>query len=344
MLRKEYPQLGDKSTMHRYSLNCLWLSFGMQEREKGKNMADEVTKEEGTQKTLGMGVWIAIAVAALVVGILIGRFALGGGGGSALNKTSLSEGELDTVVATYTQNGAANSLTARQVIEMTSSLESAKDEDGNYKIPSADNILYAVRNTIAIGEAESRGINPTDEELLNYAEETLGQTPDFESIATSNNIDVDTVKKLLTDSYRIHELQNQVGGDKGGEEPEYPTEPEYAKTNDAGEALSDEQIQKNQDEAHKKPNADYYNYIVKLAGDEWDAEAGKWKSEDGEYAKALASYEVKKDSATYEAAYAAYQVAYSKYSEAQSARYQAVTDYLSDLYGKSSITINTLAQ
>lgn len=328
-------------------LNKLHLGFpvGLQEREKGKKMAEEVTTtEEGTKKGLGMGVWIGIAVAALVVGVLIGRFALGGGSSAALNKTSLTEGELDTVVATYTENGAAKSITARQVIEMTSSLDSAKDDEGNYNVPSADNILYAVRNSIAIAEAESRGINPTDEELLNYAEETLGQTPDFDSIATSNNIDVDTVKKLLTDSYRIHELQSQIGGDMGVKEPEYPTEPEYAKTNDAGEALSDEEIQKNQEEAHNKPSADYAKYILDLAGDEWDSEAGKWKSEDSEYAKALSSYEVKNDSATYEAAYAAYQVAYSKYSEAQSSYYQTVTDYLSDLYGKSSITINTLAQ
>ena len=310
-------------------------------------MAEEITTEEGTKKSalqnLGVGAWIGIAVATCVIGILIGKFMLGGSG-AALNKTSLTENELNTVVGTYTQGGSSKSITARQVIEMTSSLESAKGEDGNYKVPSADNILYAVRNSIAIAEAESRGINPSDEDLLNYAEKTLGQTPDFESIATSNNLDVETVKNLLRDSYRIHELQNQIGGEMSATEPEYPTEPEYATKNEAGENLPDDQIQKNREEARQKATPEYATYIINLAGDEWDAENNKWKSEDGEYAKALADYQISKDGATYEAAYAAYQHAYSKYSEAQSAYYESVTNYLSDLYAKSSINILTLAQ
>ena len=313
-------------------------------------MAEEIsnTTEENAKKfdikNLGMNAWIGIAVAALVIGLLLGRFVLGGGAGGALNKTTLTEGELDTVVANYNDNGAAKNITARQVIEMTSSLEASKNEDGNYNVPSADNILYAVRNTIAINEAEKRGINPSDEDLLNYAEQTLGQTPDFEAIATSNNIDVDTVKKLLTDSYRINELQKQIGGEMTATEPEYPKEPEYKTTNDAGEALSDEEIKKNQDEAYNKANADYAKYIINLAGDEWDAEKNTWKSADGPYAQALSSYEIKNDSANYLAAYAAYQTAYTKYSEAQSEYYKGVTDYLSDLYGKSSISILTLKQ
>ena len=248
------------------------------------------------------------------------------------------------MVANYNDNGTAKSVTARQVIEMTSSLEASKNEDGNYNVPSADNILYAVRNTIAINEAEKRGINPSEEELLNYAEQTLGQTPDFEAIATSNNIDVDTVKRLLTDSYRINELQKQLGGDMAVTEPEFPKEPEYKQTNDAGEALSDDEIKKNRDEAYKKANADYAKYIINLAGDEWDAEKNTWKSPDGTYAQALSSYEIKNDSATYEAAYAAYNTAYTKYSEAQSEYYKGVTDYLSDMYDKCSISILTLAQ
>lgn len=325
------------------------------ERNAGEEQKPSaVENAKGALSNLGMGAWIGIAVATLVIGILVGRFALGGGGaGGALNKTTLTEGELDTVVATYTQNGGEKSITAREVIQMTSSLEAAKDEEGNYKVPSADNILYAVRNTIAIGEAESRGINPTDEDLLNYAEQTLGQTPDFDSIATTNNIDVDTVKKLLTDSYRIHELQNQIGGEMTAQEPEYPTEPTYETTKkvkdeetgeETDEALSDEEIQAAQDAAYNEVKKEYADYIIGLAGDEWDAEANKWKSEDGPYAQALASYEVTNDGASYLAAYAAYQVAYSSYSEAQSAYYDGITNYLSDLYGNSSIAIRTLAQ
>lgn len=315
-------------------------------------MAEETNNTEagkaagimGTLSKLSVGAWAGIAVATLVIGVVIGRFALGGGAGASLNKSSLTEGELDTVVATYTQNGAGKSITARQVIEMTSSLESAKDDEGNYKVPSADNIMYAARNSIAIAEAESRGINPTDEELLDYAEKTLGQTPDFDSIASANNIDVDTVKKLLTDSYRIHELQAQIGGDISATEPEYPTEPEYATTNEAGESLSSEQVQQNRDAAYNEVKKEYADYITKLAGDEWDAENNKWKSEDGPYATALASYQITNDGATFQAAYTAYQTAYSNYSTAQSEYYSKITDYLSGLYSKCSISIATLVQ
>ena len=306
-------------------------------------MAEE-EKKDSALKNLGTGAWAGICVAALVIGLLLGKFALGGAAGGSLNKTSLTENELDTVVATYTQNGAAKNLTARQVIEMTSSLDAAKNDEGNYKVPSADNILYAARNSIAIAEAEGRGINPTDDDLLNYAEQTLGQTPDFESIATANGIDVDTVKKLLTDSYRIHELQKQIGGEMTATEPEYPTEPEDATTNDAGEALSTEDVQKNQDEAYNASKKEYADYIIKLAGSEWDAANNKWAAEDGPYATALKSYEVTNDGASFMAAYAAYQVAYSSYSEAQSGYYQTVTDYLSGLYGNSAINILTLVQ
>lgn len=322
------------------------------EKRKAHRMAEETNNTEaeksagimGTLSKLGAGAWICIALVTLVIGVLIGRFALGGGAGASLNKSSLTEGELDTVVATYNQNGAGKSVTARQVIEMTSSLESAKDEEGNYKVPSADNILYAVRNTIAIAEAESRGINPTDDQLLDYAEKTLGQTPDFESIASANNIDVDTVKKLLTDSYRIHELQAQIGGENAATEPEYPTEPEYATTNEAGESLSSDEIKQNQEAAYNEVKKEYAEYIIKLAGEEWDAENNKWKSEDGPYATALASYQITNDGATFQAAYAAYQVAYSNYSTAQSEYYQKITDYLAGLYSKCSIDINTLIQ
>lgn len=317
-------------------------------------MAEELSNEKkagvaDALKGLSYTAWIGIAVVALVIGILIGNFALGGGAGigggaGALGKATVSENELDTVVVNYTQNGATKSMTARDVISVTSSLDSAKDEEGNYEIPSADSILYAVRNKILEDEAAGRNINPTDEDLLSYAEEQLGQTPDFEAIATANGIDVDTVKALLTSSYRVSELQKQVGGEISVAEPEYPTEPEYATTNDAGEDLSSEEVEKNREEAYKKATPDYATYIIKLAGDEWDEKAGAWKSEDGEYATALADYDVTKDGATYEAAYAAYQVAQTKYSDAQTAYYDVIDDYYAELFDKCTITILTLNQ
>ena len=55
-------------------------------------MAEEITNEEPKKgfdiKNLGMGAWIGIAIAALVVGVLIGHFAMGGAGGAAIRSPS----------------------------------------------------------------------------------------------------------------------------------------------------------------------------------------------------------------------------------------------------------------
>ena len=84
-------------------------------------MAGEASSEKKgfDIQNLGMGVWIGIAVAALVIGVLIGRFVLGGGAGAAgaLGKVTLTESELNTVVCTYAYNGTSQPITAREVIE-----------------------------------------------------------------------------------------------------------------------------------------------------------------------------------------------------------------------------------
>ena len=312
--------------------------------EKGDSMAEEVTNEsrEGALLNLSMGAWIGIAVAALVVGILLGRFALGGGAAGALNKATLTEAELNTVVGTYTYNGKSNSLTARQVIEQNSTLDSAKDADGNYKMPSADNVLSVARNMVIASEADARGITVSDDDLSSYAEDTLG-TSDFASIATSYGMDEETVKALLRQSAQMSKLRDEVvSTDDAGEAPEAPKTPEVPTKDEEGNDLSEEAKTAAQEEANKAVTKEYADYIIKLAGDEWDAEAGKFKSEDGPYATALADYEVKKDGASYEAAQAAYYVAYQDYSTKQSEISTQWTDFVNGLLGNSSISISTM--
>ena len=288
---------------------------------------------------LGVGAWIGIAVATLVIGLLIGFFALGGGSaGGSLNKTTLAESELDTAVASYSYNGKSTNVTAREVIEQNGSLDSAKDDEGNYAVPSADNVLSYARNKIIAAEADAKGIEISDDDLTAYAEEMLGSS-DFESIATSYSMDVDTVKELLRGSAKMNKLREQiVGGEDGGTAPESPTAPEV-KTE---EGQSDEEKQAAQDAANNAPTKEYADYIIKLAGDEWDKDKGKFKSEDGPYATALAEYEVKKDGASYNAAQAAYYVAYQEYSTKQTEVSEKWTDYVNELLGNSSIDIFTL--
>ena len=51
-------------------------------------------------------------------------------------------------------------ISAREAIESQYSLDSVKDEDGNYPAPSADAVLSYVRNRILLEEASKQGIEP----------------------------------------------------------------------------------------------------------------------------------------------------------------------------------------
>ena len=309
-------------------------------QKKGITMAEEVSNEtKETGKSLSMGAWIGIAVATLVVGVLIGYFALGGGAGGSLNKSTVQEAELDKPVASFTYNGQKKDITSREVIEQNGSLDSAKDEEGNYSVPSADMVLQYARNQIIAAEADGKGIEVTDDDLTSYAEEMLGSS-DFESIATSYGMDAETVKNLLRSTAKMNKLRDQVIGETdAGEAPEAPKQPEVAKAE--GEE-GEEADQAAQEAANKEPKKEYADYIIKLAGDEWDSKKGTWKSKDGPFATALAEYEVKADGASYEAANAAYMLAYQNYSTKQSEVADKWTDYVNGLLGNSSISIYTL--
>ncbi len=59
-------------------------------------------------------------------------------------RTTLSEGELNTPIASYTYNGQTKEVTAREVIENTSGLDAAKQSDGTYAVPPADSKINAI--------------------------------------------------------------------------------------------------------------------------------------------------------------------------------------------------------
>ena len=302
--------------------------------KKGGNMAEEIKEEKAgfSPKNLSMNAWIGIAVVALVLGLLIGRFLLGGGAGGTLGKTKLTESELNNTIATYSYKGKTVNVNSREVIEQSSSLESAKDTDGNYAVPSADTVLSYARNAIIGEEAKSRNLSVSDDDLKSYAEEMMGSS-DFASIASSYGMDENTVKETLRQSAMMKKLRDEiVKSDDSAAAPEAPKAPEGANSED----------QAARDAAMKTANADYANYIIKLAGDEWDAEKGAWKSADGPYATALAEYQVTKDSATYEAAQATYYVAYQDYSTKQSDISTQWTDFVNGLLGNASIQLSSL--
>ncbi len=305
-------------------------------------MSEEIKESKGSLN-LGTGAWAGICVAALIVGVLIGNFVLAGGAsaGKALGKTAVSEAELDSKVGSFTYNGKTSPLTCREVIEQTSSLDAAKDEEGNYNVPTADTVLTVARNKIIVSEAEARGITVSDEDLTAYAEETLG-TSDLESIASSYSMDVETVTNLLRQSAQMSKLRDEVVEDAAGAAPESPVAPEVATTDADGNELSTEETTKAQEAANKEPKKEYADYIIKLAGSEWDAANSAWVAEDGPYATALADYEVTADGASFEAAQAAYYVAYQDYSAAQTEVSSKWTEFVNSLLSNSSIDISTM--
>ncbi len=263
------------------------------------------------------------AVVLFALGIVIGRFLLGGGGatGSLNGRTTLSEGELNTPVASYTYNGQTKEVTAREVIENTSGLDAAKQSDGTYAVPAADKIIGYVRNVLVVAEAQSKGITVTEDEVNNYMQ-TNFKTTDVSQIASQFKLSEDVAKKQINDAAIMKKYRDSILTTTLPDAPQKPTPPE--------------------DGNSETTSQEYAQYIIGLAGDEWDAKNNTWASQDGDYYKQLSAYSISNDSASYAAAQTAYQVAMSKYSAVASKASQEWTQKINEILGKASIAVYTL--
>ncbi len=262
--------------------------------------------------------FIVGALAAVIVAGIAGYFLGSGGFGSkGVSAPVFAESELDATVATWKFKGASHKISAREAIESQYSLDSVKDEDGNYPAPSADSILAYVRNRVLLEEASKQGIELSDEELSSSAEASLG-TSDFSAIAGQYGVSEDQAKQIVREQGTIQKLYQSVMEDAPAM-PKAPAEPESGDENEA--------------------KAEYAAYIIDLAGKEWDAEAGTWAKPDGAYATAFAGEEITPDSATYAQAQKAYAVAYQQYmveSQGASAKW---TSYVNGLFGEADIEL-----
>lgn len=306
---------------------------GFRADSRGEHMADSTieknnAKEDPTKspkapkRGLGTPVWIIICVVALVAGVLCGHFLLGKGTASASGETTISDSELDNAIATYTYNGTSHDITAREVLEQNGSLENQANDDGAYNVPSADDVLSYARNAVVLEEANAQGISVTDDDVSAYAQSTLG-TDDYATIGSNYGLDEDATKSLLHDAAVIKKLRDSVVTTTVPDQPTAPTAP-----SDGNEDTT---------------SADYAQYIIGLAGDEWDSANNTWASTDGTYYSALSTYSISNDSASYAAAEQAYYVAYSNYSAAASQASSEWTTYVNTLLSKTSIQIGSLA-
>lgn len=262
--------------------------------------------------------FIAGALAAVIVAGVSGYFLGSGGFGSkGVSAPVFAESELDATVATWKFKGALHKISAREAIESQYSLDSVKDEDGNYPAPSADAVLSYVRNRILLEEASKQGIELSDEDLSSSAEASLG-TSDFSAIADQYGVSEDQAKQIVREQGTIQKLYQSVMDDAPAM-PKAPAEPESGDENEA--------------------KAEYAAYIIDLAGKEWDAEAGTWAKLDGAYATALAGEEITPESATYAQAQKAYAVAYQQYMLESQGANAKWTSYVNELFGEADVEL-----
>lgn len=262
--------------------------------------------------------FIAGALAAVIVAGVSGYFLGSGGFGSkGVSAPVFAESELDATVATWKFKGASHKISAREAIESQYSLDSVKDEDGNYPAPSADAVLSYVRNRILLEEASKQGIELSDEDLSSSAEASLG-TSDFSAIADQYGVSEDQAKQIVREQGTIQKLYQSVMDDAPAM-PKVPAEPESGDENEA--------------------KAEYAAYIIDLAGKEWDAEAGTWAKLDGAYATALAGEEITPESATYAQAQKAYAVAYQQYMLESQGANAKWTSYVNELFGEADVEL-----
>ena len=270
-------------------------------------------------------VWLLLLVAALAGGFYVGHYVVvepddGVSFGALANKTSITEAELDSAVATYVIDGEVFEVTAREALAQQSSLDAARNADGGYIMPSAESVISAVRTALLMRDAEAKGITVTDEEVVAYAQETFG-TDDLASLAAAYTMDQETLTNRLRESATMAKLRVAVVGE-APEAPQAPAAPEEGK--------------------EAEPTADYAAYIIGLAGDEWDAEHGIWSEEGGDYATALKDYDVRADAATYDAAQTAYNVAYQLHSVAVTSASTQWTEYVNTQLSTASVALSSV--
>ena len=300
---------------------------------------DDEGDDDGSKGGAGRtAIWIVILIIAVIVSVIVGYFVGISSSGSSVSSTSeisiedsdgsdatatvvsssfVTEDELDNVMATWTYDGEEHSITVREAIESEYSLDAVVLDDGTYAVPSADTVLSYVRNLILLDAAEGAGISVSEDEVDEYTADTFGSS-DYEDIADTYGVTEEQAEEIMTEMATINALYESVL-DFDLELPDEPSEPDDGDEDTVSE--------------------EYAAYIIELAGDEWDADAGTWASEDGPYYEALGEEDFTEDSATYGQALMAYYVAYEEWYEAYSEASYEWLDYENELFSEAEITI-----
>jgi hypothetical protein len=309
---------------------------GAGEQRGGRRFSTRVQRQERYRKRAQRAHavrTILFVLIALVAGTALGTFVvaplLPAGSVSSVTRlftpvrghASVGEADLDKTLGTYVCNGVRTEVTVREAIEQNTSVETARNSDGTYDIPSADTVLAIARNRLLLQEAESRGITATDADVVAYAKE-VWQTEDVAVIAASYGMTEDKARAFLGESATIKKLRDVVAAQTPAQKTVPPTAPEAGKENE--------------------PMQTYADYILALMGDEWDAKGNTWAREDGPYHERMKNFTISNDGATYSAAQEAFAVAQTLEATANQQDSTAWTSFVNGILADASIEINTL--
>lgn len=285
---------------------------------KGKQMSDSKQAHVSVAKALGIAALAGVMACSVTA---CGGKGKSGGDSGTSGETKINKDNVDkSIVGKYTYDGESHDITAKEVID--SSGMSTSDDGDNYDIPSADSVLAYARTQILKKAAEDKGVKVTDDDIKAYAEKILGSS-DYKTVAGQYGMTEDNLKQSLSDSALQEKLYNEIVGQQP-EAPQEPTKP----------AEGQEQTK----------TKEYADYIIKLAGDEWDAKGNKWARQDGPYFAALEGQEFDSNGATYDQAETAYYQAYGDWASKSTDTNKKWSDFSGELYAKASIEIYNLAE
>lgn len=281
-----------------------------QDKDEDSDVDDHACKHK---KTMIAAFVVAVVIAA-VVGFFIGN---GGFGGKGVGSATLTEDQLDSTVASYSYNGKKSDITAREAIESQYSLDTVKDNDGNYTAPSADVILSYVRNQILLDAAEDEGITVSSKEMKKYAEDSIG-TSDYKTMATQYGVSRIRPSRSSASPRRCRSSTRR----RRAIAPQACRPPRPSLLT-----------------ATRRPRA----RTTPTTSSTLPATSGiarrALKDADSTYAKAFADDAFTADSATYKQAMTAYYTAYQQYSSQASSASSKWTEYANGLYAKANISI-----
>lgn len=236
--------------------------------------------------------------------------------------SEIEESKLETtMVGSYTYNGKTVEVNAKQVIEDTGSIEAMKRSDGNISAPSAEMVLNYTRNAVMRHLVQDEKISVTDDQINKFLKDNLGYDS-VETVASQFGMSTEQATTIAKETTETAELKKKIVGEMTEKAPQPPTAPAQGSEEKATEA--------------------YAQYIIKLAGDQWDATTGAFKDPNGTYAQALTDMPFDGKTATYLQAQTAYYVAYSAFEPTQTEHDKKWTDYVNKALSSCQLTVYSI--